>query len=88
MKWQNIKWPVIFSIVCTAIVTTVLVGLWLTGVFGDMGLSIHGVIALLLGVTLTVFLGVGLMALVFHSGRSRHDELVRHDLPPGRDLRP
>ncbi len=88
MTWQDIKWPVVFSAVCTAIVAAVLIGLWLTGVFGHMGLSIHGVIALLIGVTLTVILGVGLMALVFHSGRSRHDELVRHDLPPGHDPRP
>lgn len=87
MKWRDVKWPVLFSIGCTAIVATVLVGLWLSGVFGDMGLSVHGVIALFIGVTLTVFLGVGLMALVFHSGRSHHDELVRHDLPKGRDLR-
>ncbi len=87
MKWQDIEWPVVFSMVCTAIVAAVLIGLWLTGVFGDMEINLHGVIALLLGVTLTVFLGVGLMALVFHSGRSRHDELVRHDLPPGRDPR-
>jgi hypothetical protein len=68
MKWQDIKWPVVFSAICTAIVAAVLVGLWLTGVFGDMELSVNGVIALFIGVTLTVLLGVGLMALVFYSG--------------------
>jgi hypothetical protein len=81
MKWQDIKWPVVFSAICTAIVAAVLVGLWLTGVFGDMELSVNGVIALFIGVTLTVLLGVGLMALVFYSGR-RDDELVHDDLPP------
>jgi hypothetical protein len=84
MKWQDVKWPVMFSLVCTAIVAAVLAGLWLTGVFGDLGLSLNGVIALLIGVTLTVFLGIGLMALVFHSGRSHHDDMVNSDL--GSDL--
>jgi hypothetical protein len=82
MKWQDIKWPVVFSATCIAIVAVILAALWLSGVFGDMEMSLNGVIALTLGVTLTVFLGVGLMALVFYSGRNRHDELVNHDLPP------
>jgi hypothetical protein len=71
-----------FSIGCAAIVVFVLVTLFLTGVFGDLGLSTQGTIALIIGITLTVLLGVGLMALVFYSGRSQHDDLVRHDLPP------
>jgi hypothetical protein len=69
-----------FSIGCAAIVVIVLVTLLLTGVFGDLGLSTQGTIALIIGITLTILLGVGLMALVFYSGRSQHDELVRHDL--------
>jgi hypothetical protein len=81
MKWADIKWPVLFSVLCTAIVAAVLLALWLSGVFGEMGLSLHGTIALFIGVTLTIFLGVGLMALVFHSGRSHHDELVNNELP-------
>lgn len=75
MKWQEIKWPVTFALACTAIVTVILAGLWLTGIFGDLGLSVHGSIALLIGVTLTIVVGVGLMALVFYSGRSHHDDI-------------
>jgi hypothetical protein len=75
------KWAIWFSVLCAGIVFAILGGLWLVGVFGDLGLSTHGIIALLIGVSLTIFLGVGLMALVFHSGRSRHDELIQHDLP-------
>lgn len=88
MKWQDIKRPVVFSIACIAIVAAILAALGLTGLFRDMGMSINGVIALTIGVTLTVIVGVGLMALVFYSGRSRHDDLVRPDLPPGPDRRP
>jgi hypothetical protein len=69
-----------FAAGCTAIVVAVLATLWLSGVFGDLGLSLNGVIALLIGITLTVLLGVGLMALVFYSGRSHHDEAAHQDI--------
>jgi hypothetical protein len=80
------KWAVWFSVLCIGIVAAVLALLWFFGVFGNLGLSIHGVIALFIGVSLTIVVGVGLMALVFYSGRSHHDDLIRHDLPP-RDKR-
>jgi len=38
-------------------------------------MSWHGWLALTLGVVLTAALGIGLMALVFHSSRSGHDDL-------------
>lgn len=37
-------------------------------------MTIHGWIALGLGVSLTLGLAVGLMALTFHSSRTGHDE--------------
>jgi hypothetical protein len=37
-------------------------------------LGVHGWIAFTLGVVVTSLLGVGLMALVFHSDRSGQDE--------------
>ncbi len=44
----------------------------------DSQISLHGGIALLLGAFGTIALGAGLMALVFLSHRSGHDEVV-HD---------
>lgn len=41
-------------------------------------LSMHGKIAMGLGVFFTMFVGVGLMALIFHSNRHGHDEAVYH----------
>ena len=77
------KWAIWFSVLCIGIVAAVLALLWLFGVFGNLGLSINGVIALFIGISLTIVVGVGLMALVFYSGRSEHDELViRRDSPP------
>lgn len=37
------------------------------------GLSFHGTVAAVLGVFLATTIGVGLMALLFHTDRSRHD---------------
>jgi hypothetical protein len=76
------KWAIWFSVLCIGIVAAVLGLLWFFGVFGNLGLSINGVIALFIGISLTIIVGVGLMALVFYSGRSEHDDLVHRDSSP------
>lgn len=48
-------------------------GSWL-GFGEESGISLNGLIALILGCFLTFGLGVGLMALVFYSNRSGHDQ--------------
>ena len=50
--------------------------LWGLGLFS--GLGFHGTVAAVLGVFLTTVIGTGLMALLFHSSRTRHDDRV-HD---------
>ena len=42
------------------------------------GLSGHGIAAVVLGVTFSVLLAVGLMALVFYSNRSGQDDEAHH----------
>ena len=44
-----------------------------TGI-ADTKISEHGILALVLGVTLTLALGVGLMFLVFYSSRHGYDD--------------
>lgn len=44
--------------------------------FGDADLGFNGYLALILGAFFTAVVGVGLMALVFFSSRSGHDEEV------------
>lgn len=50
---------------------------------GDVEISAHGIFAMVLGIVLTFAVGAGLMAALFHSSRSGHDEAVgladRHD---------
>ena len=52
---------------------------WATYVWvslGEVEISLNGMIALGAGALLTLLLGAGLMALVFISSRSGHDDLV------------
>ena len=53
------------------------VSVWTSMDGGEIAFSMswHGWLALTLGVVLTTALGIGLMALVFHSSRSGHDDL-------------
>jgi len=46
-------------------------------VLGDVEISTHGYIALVLGVIVTAAVGIGLMSLVFYSARKGHDETGR-----------
>jgi hypothetical protein len=55
---------------------TFLVQAW-TGIEAEM--SIHGWIALTLGVVVTMAVGVGLMALVFFSARRGYDDAVARE---------
>ncbi|HTO82533.1 MAG TPA: hypothetical protein VMQ73_09880 [Methylomirabilota bacterium] len=67
------KWILTFSAVCLAAIAVVLVLGWAANGFTTAGLSGHGVVAIVAGVTFTVLLAVGLMALVFYSSRSGQD---------------
>ena len=48
-------------------------------------MSIHGWIALILGTLLSLALGGGLMALVFHSARKGYDDRIEIDTTPDED---
>jgi hypothetical protein len=57
---------------------------WVAGAF--VGLSGHGIAALILGTVFSMALGIGLMVAVFASSRSGHDETISdvtrpHDKP-------
>jgi hypothetical protein len=65
-----------FVAICGGVVVALLVLLWAFDGLSGLGLSVHGVVALVLGITLSVGLGVGLMALVFYSNRSGTDDVA------------
>jgi len=58
--------------VAMAIVIAVSVGNW--QVIGNTGIDLNGWIALILGVLVTLALGIGLMTLVFISSRRGYDD--------------
>jgi general stress protein CsbA len=68
------RWVLTFAAFNATFIAVVLVMLWVIGAFEDSGLSLHGWVALFLGITLTSGVGVALMALVFHSARKDYDE--------------
>lgn len=57
--------------------TVVLGAAYVWDSMGDVQLSFHGTLALLLGVLLSLGLGIGLMFLVFYSSRHGHDDDAR-----------
>ncbi len=68
------KWFTIYLCACAGLVLAGGLGLWAADGFDDHGLSVHGLIALVGGSALMAGLTIGLMALVFHSNRSGHDD--------------
>lgn len=75
------RWVWMFLGLCTGLVAVASLTLWAFEGFATWNLSLMGVVALVVGSALTALLAIGLMALVFHSHRSGHDEAAAHDDP-------
>jgi hypothetical protein len=58
-----------FSALCIGATVVVLALIWISGGFSGLGLDSSGITALFLGITFTVALAVGLMALIFYGDR-------------------
>ncbi|MGO1117467.1 hypothetical protein ACTL6U_02100 [Rhodovibrionaceae bacterium A322] len=56
------------------LILSIVFGVYIWLDLGEVEISIHGWIALAAGVILSLFVGCGLMALVFFSARRGHDE--------------
>ena len=65
-----------FALICAVILALSIVALALLIVFGELGLTLHGSIALMLGTVLTMALAMLLMGLMFFSDRSGRDQSV------------
>lgn len=64
------------TIMIAALAGVIVMSLWIWGQIGDTEMSVHGYIALGLGVVATLVIGGGLMGLVFYSSRHGYDEGV------------
>ncbi|KAA0684027.1 hypothetical protein [Roseomonas genomospecies 6] len=75
-------WLRLFLIACPVLVLVALLAAWAATGFDLFGLSLPGLLALVGGAVLTSAVAIGLMALVFLSNRSGHDEDVGRPDPP------
>jgi uncharacterized membrane protein len=77
LRWGSKLKPIkTFAVICAAVLVVTLMAIGLVIAFGDLGLSPHGYIALVLGVILTMALTMVLMGLVFLSDRAGQDEVA------------
>lgn len=80
------SWLRLFLIACPLLVLAALFAAWAATGFDLFGLSLPGLLALVGGAVLTSAVAIGLMALVFISNRSGHDDEVgRPDSTDGPD---
>lgn len=70
------KWLVTYVAACVGAIVAVLLAVWAFNDFAGLGIGLEGTVALVLGIVVTVGVGIGLMALVFQSDRSDHDAVV------------
>jgi TRAP-type C4-dicarboxylate transport system permease small subunit len=76
-------------LLATLIILLILSMIWAVSAWNDASsveMSIHGWIALGLGTFFSLLIGCGLMALMFYSDRSGHDDVAdpfRRRKPPG-----
>lgn len=67
--------PVVrFTALCSALVLGALLVIWGVTGFSALGMSAHGVAAMMLAAVFSVVLASALMGLLFHSERSGRDE--------------
>jgi hypothetical protein len=69
----HIRWAIWYVAGCSGLIGGALLVLWASSGFADLGVSGHGLVALILGILFTTALGIGLMALSFYSDRSDAD---------------
>ena len=78
------RWAIWFTIASSGAIAAVLLIIWLAGGFARVGLDFNVSLALVLGIFFSSLLGIGLMALIFHSNRSGRDEDA-HRMTPRQD---
>ena len=76
---QTLGWAaVVIAVAVVLVIGAVIAVLWTN--LGESEISGAGWLAMALGVTVTLALGVGLMGLVFFSNRHGYDEVGRKDI--------
>lgn len=74
--------PIVLVAALFALLASVVWYAWTGLTAGSTAMPTEGYIALIAGVTVSVVVGVGLMALVFYSSRHGYDDLPKRDDEP------
>ena len=74
--------PLVLVVALFALLASVILYAWTGLTSGSTAMPTEGYIALVAGVTVSVVVGVGLMALVFYSSRHGYDDLPKRDDEP------
>ena len=74
--------PLVLVVALFALLASVVLYAWTGLTAGSTAMPTEGYIALIAGVTVSVVVGVGLMALVFYSSRHGYDDLPKRDDEP------
>src|SRR3546814_13804142 len=67
---NQIRWVIGFVAACIVLVGATLLVLWTVAGFGDLGVSGHGLVALILGIVFPPAFGLALMGLRFYGHHS------------------
>jgi hypothetical protein len=78
--WRDASWIIRFPVTALAGVAAIVALCWIVFGFGSLGLDATATFAAVVGITLTVGLGIGLMTLIFYSDRSGRDDIARGDI--------
>lgn len=73
-RFYGLPWIARFLIISACGVAVGVALFWILLGFGSLGLDPTATVAAILGITFTVGVGIGLMALVFYSDRSGQDD--------------
>lgn len=73
--WNRLSWAVQFAAASVAGIVVIGVAVWLMTGIGALDLDPVAQVAVVIGLTATVALAVGLMGMMFYSQRSGHDDL-------------
>ena len=76
-KWAD-PWRRVGLTTAAALLVVALIAIYVYFTVGDLGLSINGYIALVLGAVVTALLTAGLISLMFFSARRGYDDAAGH----------
>ena len=71
---MDVRTSIILLFLLVVLLSALGVAAFIWSTLGEVTISVHGILALVLGVGLSLAVGIGLMTLIFYSARNGYDE--------------